>query len=302
MKSINIMIALIVISATCISCHRNSISQSAIHYNTESIDSRGNLMLLGKSTRERLQQEPFGSWFNKNYADYKTDTIVADQLKPFLQNKRFIIFMGTWCGDSKKEVPKMYKLLDYCGMHPSQIELINVDIYDSVYKQSPTHEERGLNIHRVPDLLIYENKKEIGRIVESPVVSLEKDLLAIVSGSAYQPHYKAVIHLFQLFKTSSLSGLENDIQTIASTLKPIVKNRAELNSYGHVLMAAKEPAKAIFAFKLNSLLYPNDANVFNSLAEAYWKTGNKEAAKENYKKVLSIEPANEKALKRIADL
>ena len=302
MKSTNIMIVLIVIGTICISCHRNSISQSAISYNKESIDSRGNLMLLGKSTRERLQQEPFGSWFNKNYADYKTDTPVADQLKPFLQNKRFVIFMGTWCGDSKREVPKMVKLLDYCGVRPSQIELINVDVHDSVYKQSPTHEERGLNIHRVPDLLVYENKKEIGRIVESPVVSLEKDLLAIVSGTVYQPNYKAVIHLSQLFKASSLSGLEKDIQTIASTLKPIVKNSAELNSYGYVLMAAKETAKAIFVFKLNSLLYPNNANVFDSLAEAYWKTGNKEAAKENYKKVLAIEPANEKALQRITDL
>ena len=52
---------------------------------------------------------------------------------------------------------------------------------DSVYKQSPAHEERGLEIHRVPDLDSIEKGREIGRIVESPVLSLERDLLAIAS-------------------------------------------------------------------------------------------------------------------------
>ncbi|HKH63794.1 MAG TPA: hypothetical protein VKA49_23320 [Flavitalea sp.] len=37
-------------------------------------DPRGNLMLPGKSTRERLQPEPFAAWFIKNYADYQIDS------------------------------------------------------------------------------------------------------------------------------------------------------------------------------------------------------------------------------------
>jgi hypothetical protein len=98
--------------------------------------------------------------------------------------------MGTWCGDSRREVPRMYKILDYCGVKASQIQLVNVSNSDTAYKQSPGHEEKGMDIRRVPDLLVFNNNREQGRIVESPVVSLEKDLLSIVSGAPYEPRYK----------------------------------------------------------------------------------------------------------------
>jgi hypothetical protein len=87
-------------------------------------------------------------------------------------------------------VPRLYKLLDYCGIAQSEIELVNVDYRDSAYKKSPTHEEKGLQIIKVPDLLIYEKEKELGRVVESPVTSWEKDLLAILKGEPYIHKYK----------------------------------------------------------------------------------------------------------------
>src|SRR5918992_210336 len=104
-------------------------------YNYEVKDKNGNIVLLGKSTRERLQQAPFDSWFNTTYTDYVIDSAHANQLKALMKGKRFVIFIGTWCGDSRREVPRLYKLLDYCGVSPSQIELVNVDYHDSAYKQ-----------------------------------------------------------------------------------------------------------------------------------------------------------------------
>ena len=98
--------------------------------------------------------------------------------------------MGTWCGDSRREVPRLYKILDYCNVKSSQIQLITLNNSDTAYKQSPGHEERGLNIRRVPTLLIFENQREVGRVVESPVTSLEKDILAIVTGQPYEHRYK----------------------------------------------------------------------------------------------------------------
>jgi hypothetical protein len=158
--------------------------------NYEVKDHNGNIILLGKCTRERLAHPPFDAWFTKNYNAYVVDSNTANQLKPLLKNKHFLIFMGTWCGDSRREVPRMYKILDYCGVKASQVQLVTVSNSDTAYKQSPGHEEKGLDIRRVPDLLVYDNNHEQGRIVESPVVSLEKDLLSIVSGQAYEPRYK----------------------------------------------------------------------------------------------------------------
>jgi thiol-disulfide isomerase/thioredoxin len=117
------------------------------------------------------------------------DTSLIVSLKEKMDRKQFLIFMGTWCGDSKREVPRMLKILDYCGVKPEQVKIVMVSNADSLYKQSPNHEEKGLNILRVPTLIVYENTTEINRVVEYPVESLEKDLLRIMSRQMYKPNY-----------------------------------------------------------------------------------------------------------------
>jgi thiol-disulfide isomerase/thioredoxin len=188
MRSIITVIAII---SFIIACTPRLANQPAPVTNREATDKKGNLILLGKCTRERLTKPPFDSWFNKNYAAYSVDSNTANQLKPLLKHKQFLLFMGTWCGDSRREVPRIYKILDYCHIKPSQLQLITLNNSDTAYKQSPGHEEKGLNIKRVPTLLVFENHREQERIVESPVVSLEKDLLAIVTAQPYEHHYKS---------------------------------------------------------------------------------------------------------------
>jgi hypothetical protein len=97
--------------------------------------------------------------------------------------------MGTWCGDSKQEVPRMIKILLAAGMGTSNLSIIAVGNGADMYKKSPQGEEIGLNIKRVPTLIVYEKKKEIGRFIEYPVVSIEKDLLRILLKDGYVPNY-----------------------------------------------------------------------------------------------------------------
>ena len=189
MRPIHItVIAIVLIFIT--ACTPKMANQQGQSVNMEATDKRGNLILLGKSTRERLAQAPFNSWFTTNYAAYTVDSNTANQVKPLLKNKQFLLFMGTWCGDSRREVPRIYKILDYCQVRSSQVQLVNLNNSDTAYKQSPGHEERGLNIRRVPTLLIFEDQHEVGRMVESPVTSLEKDILAIVSRQPYEHRYQ----------------------------------------------------------------------------------------------------------------
>ena len=267
--------------------------------NKLSVDNGGKPMLIGTCTQSALKKDPFKKWFNKNYAGYKVNDTVATTIKTLIEGKSFLLFMGTWCGDSKREIPRMLKIMKDCGAKRSQIKLVMVDNHDSTYKQSPGHEELGLNIHRVPTLIVYEKEKELGRIVESPIISLEKDLLAILNGDNYKPNYRAVIFMDSLFKNKQPAEIENKLSETAELIKPIVKNSAELNTYGYVLMARKSVNEAYVIFKLNILLYPKKANVYDSLGEYYFNTGNKEAAKENYRKVLELDPKNENAKKML---
>lgn len=263
--------------------------------NIQSKDSRGNAMLLGICDRESLLQSPYKEWFAKNYDGYSIDSLTADKVKPLLKQQHFDIYLGTWCGDSRREVPRMLKILDYCGVKPTNIRLIMVDNHDSTYKQSPTHEERGKNIHRVPDLLIYNKKQEINRIVESPVNSLEKDLLQIMEDKNYEPLYSSANEIFGLLKTKSAISLLTDKNNIANDLKRKSKNSSELNSLGYVWMAAGEMDQALLVFELNAILYPNDPNVFDSLGEINMKMNKTAEARKYYGHVLELQPANENA-------
>lgn len=287
----------LILSISIIGCSSNKLQEG--NNKQQLTDNNGKPMLLGIHNEKALKKPPFAEWYNKNFNEYKPDDSLSNQMKSLLHGKKMKIFLGTWCGDSKREVPRMMRLLNHYGMDNSAIELIMVDNHDSVYKQSPAHEEKGLNIHRVPTFIVYQEGKELGRIVETPVETLEKDLQKIINGDAYTPKYKAVIFMNNLFKIMAADSiLSKSTETIA-LIKPLLKNAAELNTYGYVLMSAGEMNNAHCVFKLNCLIYPTNSNIFDSMAEFYEKNGNKELAIENYRTVLQLDPKNENAKKKL---
>ena len=187
MKTYFIIIIISVIAISSCSVPRKS--SSPVLVNQISKDSRGNDMLLGKCTRAVLLQSPFADWFKPNYDSYIVDSFTCNFIRPLLANKSITIFMGTWCGDSRREVPRVLKMLDCCGFPMNDLTLVMVGNNDSLYKKSPQHEESGKNIVRVPTVIVEQKGTEIGRIIEFPVTSLEKDLLTILRKEKYQPNY-----------------------------------------------------------------------------------------------------------------
>ena len=59
---------------------------------------------------------------------------------------------------------------------------------------------------------------------------------------------------------------------------------------------------AIEILILNSEVYPNSSNVYDSLGEAYMIDGNNELARLNYNKSLELNPGNENAKKMLENL
>ncbi len=75
-----------------------------------------------------------------------------------------------------------------------------------------------------------------------------------------------------------------------------------LNSYAYVLLRANRVTEAIKVFQLNTEVYPNSFNVYDSLADAYEKAGNKAMALESCIKALKLDPNNEYEKNRIKGL
>ncbi len=76
----------------------------------------------------------------------------------------------------------------------------------------------------------------------------------------------------------------------------------EFNAMGYRLMGAGKMKAAIEIFKLNVEMYPESANVYDSLAEAYMNSGDTKKAIKNYKKSLELNPDNTNAKEMLKKL
>ncbi len=136
----------------------------------------GKPILIGLCDRVAFEDTNFSWWFNSGYKYYHLNATTIESLKKEDDDYTVEIIMGTWCSDSRKGVPRFYKLLDALDISADRITLINVDRK----KQGGGTDIAELNIHLVPTYIISRNNKEIGRIVETPKESIEKDLLKIL--------------------------------------------------------------------------------------------------------------------------
>ena len=149
-------------------------------YNQEVTSFEGEPILLGKINREGLQQEPYRPLFEEYYHDYEVDQATLAPAKEKLQGTEIRLFMGTWCSDSQMQVPQFYKILDAMEFDAEQLAVVSLDNHPDRYKTSPGGEEKGWDIYAVPTFIFLRDGAELGRIVEYPEQTLEKDMARIL--------------------------------------------------------------------------------------------------------------------------
>lgn len=243
--------------------------------------------LLGQCTVDQLMQEPFDAWFGPGYADYSPHPEILEALRDVAADSLEVeIFFGTWCGDSRREVPRLIKLLDTLELPPGAVRLVAVDNVEGVHKRSPDGEERGLEIYRVPTVVVRRDGVEVSRIVEYPALSLERDLLAIVSGTAYQPSYASYPALRQWLRAGLLSDPNVRADGLADRVRASVRSESEIAAAARVLLDRGDVSEAIKLYHLNRALYPRGAQRHAQLAEALLAAGNRDEAKELARRAL----------------
>lgn len=236
-------------------------------------------ILYGVCTLEQLKAAPYGTWFTPAFDQYTPDTTAVNQLKKEMTGNWSIrIFFGSWCGDSKRELPRFMKLLEAISFPPERVTLIGVGTGDSLVKQSPGHEEAGLGVFRVPVFIVYHKGKEINRINEFPVQSLENDLLSIFSKQPYTPNYRSFGIVLQWLNEGILLNKNASIRGLAEQLRYRVSTEHELNSLGYLLLKQAKKEEALQLFRINYYLYPESANTASSLGEGYLLNGDKKQA------------------------
>jgi len=265
------------------------------------IDKEGNKQLWGTTSLDEFSKEPYSTWYTANADDFVPQ--ISENDKTLFQDISVKIFIGTWCGDTKKLFPKFTKYWNELGLSESELEIIALHHEGELYKQGPNGESKGLDIHRVPTFIFYKEEKEIGRIVERTVFDLETDMKLIAAKTPYKHRYQAI---------PIVSGLiENNIDSLVSEslLESAIKKTErevskmdELNVYGYVLFFAEEFEKAKFVFKLNNKLFPYNPYTSYGNGRILNELKDYENAKKEFLEAIRIKPDLDRAIEYLFEI
>jgi len=141
--------------------------------------------LIGPITRESWLEFDPGL---KDVADsYAPSPDLVKALSYYPDDIEITCVLGTWCSDSHREVPRFWTLLDRADMPGTTFTMLAVGRTDAP-EALVWEADRGVvpgyrdlfDIELVPTFVVSKGGHEIGRIVETPEISLEADLAAIL--------------------------------------------------------------------------------------------------------------------------
>lgn len=133
-------------------------------------------ILIGYCNRAGLQEGDFGEIFASEYEYYEADVAIIEQLSNYQGSIDIVLVLGTWCHDSQEQVPRFYRVLDDAVLSDERVTIICVDGNKTGGDLSIEH----LGIEFVPTFIFYDGGEEIGRIIETPEVSIEADMWEII--------------------------------------------------------------------------------------------------------------------------
>jgi len=123
----------------------------------------------GEISRDDLLKDY--SSFSEEYDEYSPSEEELTTIKA-LQGKQVLVFLGTWCHDSKREVPRFLKLLDTAKVQLGSLKLVAVG-YD---KLDPAGLAKQYDLMYTPTIIVLDGEKELSRMIEKPKQSLAVDL------------------------------------------------------------------------------------------------------------------------------
>lgn len=112
--------------------------------------------------------------FSDNYRNFKLSAGQASQIEQWPNNLKIDVYMGTWCHDSEREVPRLLKSLQ--NFQHIDVNIIALD-YD---KNDPQGRAKRVDIRYTPTFIVYLTGQEIGRIIESPKQSFVDDITDMI--------------------------------------------------------------------------------------------------------------------------
>jgi len=144
---------------------------------SEASESEKPSVLKGRVTPGRVT-EVFPEW-RERLEEVEVEDGDARALGDVEPGAEVTVYFATWCGDSRREVPRLWKALRSAGGDvPFSVEYVALD---RDFEAGDISLE-GESVQYVPTFVVERNGKEVGRIVESAPDKIERDLRALLAG------------------------------------------------------------------------------------------------------------------------
>jgi thiol-disulfide isomerase/thioredoxin len=130
--------------------------------------------LTGPTTRAAI--EAHTGWEQLRAQDYMPDAAAVATIRERANDAEVLIILGTWCSDTKRELPRFFKIMDQAGVPESKVTLIGVDRS----KKDAEGLTEKWQIQFVPTFIFVRDGRELGRIVETPNGTLEGNIAQVL--------------------------------------------------------------------------------------------------------------------------
>jgi thiol-disulfide isomerase/thioredoxin len=172
-------IFLLALMAITVSCG----TASRVIVNRKVVTKSGDTELIGQFNADALFKYPeFKTIYLPEYEAYQPNKQILKKIKPNLFLYKFEVYIGSWCQDSQREVPRFLKIMDEINIPKNKISMYALNRK----KESFYGEQVQKNIQKVPTFIVYRGGIEIGRIVEAPAKSIEISLYEIIKDKPYE--------------------------------------------------------------------------------------------------------------------
>jgi hypothetical protein len=139
-------------------------------------------VLVGPSTREQI--EAAAPEWGREAAEAHPDAEAARALLQVPRGAEVLVFLGTWCSDSKREVARLWRALDDAGGAGPELPFTVRYLCVSEDKRQPAAAVAEFGLRYMPTFVVRRGGREVGRVVEISPGGIESDLLALLSGKA----------------------------------------------------------------------------------------------------------------------
>ncbi len=137
---------------------------------------------------------------------------------------------------------------------------------------------------------LYDLNKAVQNILDGkPYIQPKKTILTPLLDAMDKTDGAGLLALYQQFRTRYPADYAFDTES-------------PLNSLGYTMLNKKRTDDAILIFEYNTRLFPQSGNVFDSLGEAWLAKGDRAKALLYYQRSFQLDPSNEGARTKIAEL